>query len=188
MMPMALPGLVLGLAYIMFFNKTWIEIPFLNIEIENSFSSLYRTLTLMVLCNIIHMFSVTFVTAVTSLKKIDREYENVADSMSIPFWKLFFNVSLPLSVVAVFEIFMYYFVNSMVTVSAIVFLYTSANKPAAIAILNMDDNGDYAAAAAMSVIILGINVAVRIIYELLNHKLMKKLECYKDREVRTESI
>lgn len=179
MVPMALPGLVLGLSYIMFFNKTWIQIPFLNIEVSNSFNGLYRTMTLMIICNIIHMFSVTFVTAVTSLKKLDREYENVADSMAIPFWRLFCKVTLPMSLMSVFEIFIYYFVNSMVTVSAIVFLYTSANKPAAIAILNMDDNGDYASAAAMSVLILLINVTVRLIYELANKKLVKYMDKYK---------
>jgi iron(III) transport system permease protein len=182
MLPMALPGLVLGLSYIMFFNKDWIEIGFLNIAIQNSFHGLYRTMAIMVLCNIIHMYSVTFITATTALKKLSREYEYVADSMSIPFWKVFFHVSLPMSLTAVLEIFMYFFVNSMVTVSAIVFLYTTRTKPAAIAILNMDDNGDYAAAAAMSLLILLINIAVRTIYEIVNRILAKRIERWKTGE------
>ncbi len=182
MLPMALPGLVLGLSYIMFFNKDWIEIGFLNIAIQNSFHGLYRTMAIMVLCNIIHMYSVTFITATTALKKLSREYEYVADSMSIPFWRVFFHVSLPMSLTAVLEIFMYFFVNSMVTVSAIVFLYTTRTKPAAIAILNMDDNGDYAAAAAMSLLILLINIAVRTIYEIVNRILAKRIERWKTGE------
>lgn len=179
MMPMALPGLVLGLSYIMFFNKQWIDIPFINISVSNSFNSLYGTMAIMILCNVMHMYSVTFVTATTAVKTLDREYENVADSMSVPFWVVFFKVSLPMSMAAVFEIFMYYFVNSMVTVSAIVFLYNTTNKPAAIAILNMDDNGDYAAAAAMSILILLINIIMRLIYELVNIKLTKKVDRWK---------
>lgn len=179
MMPMALPGLVLGLSYIMFFNKQWIDIPFINISVFNSFNSLYGTMAIMILCNVMHMYSVTFVTATTAVKTLDREYENVADSMSVPFWVVFFKVSLPMSMAAVFEIFMYYFVNSMVTVSAIVFLYNTTNKPAAIAILNMDDNGDYAAAAAMSILILLINIIMRLIYELVNIKLTKKVDRWK---------
>lgn len=179
MMPMALPGLVLGLSYIMFFNKQWIDIPFMNISVFNSFNSLYGTMAIMILCNVMHMYSVTFVTATTAVKTLDREYENVADSMSVPFWVVFFKVSLPMSMAAVFEIFMYYFVNSMVTVSAIVFLYNTTNKPAAIAILNMDDNGDYAAAAAMSILILLINIIMRLIYELVNIKLTKKVDRWK---------
>lgn len=179
MMPMALPGLVLGLGYIMFFNKPWIEIPFLNIAVENSFSGLYGTFAIMIFCTVIHLFSVTFVTASTALKKLDREYENVAESMSVPFWKVFTRVSLPMCINAILEIFIYFFVNAMVTVSAVVFLYTAQSKPASIAILNMDDNGDYAAAAAMSILIFLINVAVRTIYEFVNAALAKKLNRWK---------
>ena len=176
---MALPGLVLGLGYIMFFNKTWIDIPFLNVSVSNSFSGLYGTFVIMIFCTTIHLFSVTYVTASTALKKLDREYENVAESMSVPFWEVFARVSLPMCINAVLEIFMYFFVNSMVTVSAVVFLYTSQSKPVSIAILNMDDNGDYAAAAAMSILIFLINVAVRTIYEFVNATLTKRLNRWK---------
>lgn len=178
-MPMALPGLVLGLGYIMFFNKKWIEIPFMEIAIENSFSGMYGTFMIMIFCTIIHLFSVTFVTATASLKKLDREYENVAESMSIPFWTVFFRVSMPMSINAILEVFNYFFVNSMVTVSAVVFLYTAKSKPASIAILNMDDNGDYAAAAAMSILIFLINIAVRTLYEVVNSAMHKKLDKWK---------
>lgn len=179
MMPMALPGLVLGLGYIMFFNKPWIEIPFLQIAVENSFSGLYGTFMIMIYCTIIHLFSVTYVTASTALKKLDREYENVAESMSVPFWKVFARVSLPMCINAILEIFIYFFVNAMVTVSAVVFLYTAQSKPASIAILNMDDNGDYAAAAAMSILIFLINVTVRTLYEFVNAFLKRKLDRWK---------
>ena len=180
-MPMALPGLVLGLGYIMFFNKTWIEIPFLDIAVSNSFSGLYGTFVIMIFCTTIHLFSVTYVTASTALKKLDSEYENVAESMSIPFWEVFIHVSLPMCINAVLEIFMYFFVNAMVTVSAVVFLYTAQSKPVSIAILNMDDNGDYAAAAAMSILIFLINVAVRTLYEFVNAILTKRLNRWKGR-------
>lgn len=183
MMPMALPGLVLGLGYIMFFNKQWIDIPFLGIEIENPFSGLYGTFAIMIFCTTIHLFSVTYVTASTALKKLDREYENVAESMNVPFWSVFSRVSLPMCIGAVLEIFMYFFVNSMVTVSAVVFLYTPQNKPATIAILNMDDNGDYAAAAAMSILIFLINVVFRTMYEFVNAAVSKRLGKWKIKEV-----
>ena len=44
---------------------------------------------------------------------------------------------------------------------------------------NMDDNGDYAAAAAMSILIFLINVAVRTIYEFVNAALVKRLNRWK---------
>lgn len=172
MVPMALPGMVVGLAYIMFFNKPYFDIA--GFRFDNSFSILYQTLAIMVIANIIHMFSVTYVTATTALKKLDKEYENVSDSMNIPFYRVFLHVTVPMSLPAILEIAVYYFVNSMVTVSAIVFLYTAQNRPAAMAILSMDDNGDYASAAAMAVIILLCNIAVRIIYEFAIKKVGKR--------------
>ena len=45
---------------------------------------------------------------------------------------------------------MYLFVNAMTTVSAVVFLYSPETTLAAIAVLNMDDAGDVAPAAAMA--------------------------------------
>lgn len=89
----------------------------------------------------------------------------MADSLKIPGWKTFCKVVVPLSLPAVLEIFMYYFMNSMVTVSAVVFLYSAQFKIASIAITHMEEAGDIAQAAAMSLLILFINVAARGIYE-----------------------
>ncbi len=179
MVPMALPGMVIGLAYIMFFNKPYFEISFLNIRVLNSFSIIYQTITLMVIANIVHMFSVTYVTATTALKKLDHEYESVAASMNVPFYRTFFKVTVPMSITAIMEIAVYFFVNSMVTVSALVFIYGAQTRPAAMAILSMDDNGDYAAAAAMSVIILLCNLIIRVIYEMILRKVTKRINRWK---------
>jgi iron(III) transport system permease protein len=64
---------------------------------------------------------------------------------------------------------MYYFVNSMVTVSAVVFLYSADFKVASIAITHMEEAGDIAQASAMSLLILTVNLAVRSAYELYLH-------------------
>jgi iron(III) transport system permease protein len=60
---------------------------------------------------------------------------------------------------------MYFFVNSMVTVSALVFLYSANFKIASIAITHMEEAGDISQASAMSLLILFINVTVRVLYE-----------------------
>ena len=62
----------------------------------------------------------------------------------------------------------------MVTISAVVFLYPADFKLASIAIVNMEDAGDIAPAAALSVLIILTNAAVRLIYELVNKKLRKR--------------
>jgi iron(III) transport system permease protein len=69
---------------------------------------------------------------------------------------------------------MYYFVNSMVTVSAVVFLYGAKFKIASIAITHMEEAGDISQAAAMSLLILFINVAVRIAYAFAVHRIERR--------------
>jgi iron(III) transport system permease protein len=73
---------------------------------------------------------------------------------------------------AIFEIAVYFFVNSMVTISAVVFLYPADFKLASIAIVNMEEVGDTAPASALAVLIMLTNVAVRLIYELIRKKII----------------
>lgn len=154
-LPLALPGMVIGLSYIFFFNHK-----------ANPLNVIYGTVIILALANLVHFYSVPFVTASGALKKLDREYENVASSMKIPAWKTFFRVTVVLSLPAILEIFLYYFMNSMVTVSAVVFLYSAQFKIASIAITHMEEAGDFAQAAAMSLLILLVNITARGAYEL----------------------
>lgn len=162
-LPLALPGMVIGLSFIFFFNSR-----------HNPINFIYGTVVILVLANTVHFYSVPFVTASSALKKLDREYENVSDSMRIPGYKTFFRVTVPLSLPAILEIFLYYFMNSMVTVSAVVFLYGPKFKIASIAITHMEEAGDFAQAAAMSLLILLVNVLARGIYELLVHRIQAR--------------
>lgn len=162
-LPLALPGMVIGLSFIFFFNSKY-----------NPLNFIYGTVAILVLANTIHFYSVPFVTASSALKKLDREYENVSDSMKIPGYKTFLCVTVPLSLPAILEIFLYYFMNSTVTVSAVVFLYGAKFKIASIAITHMEEAGDFAQAAAMSLLILLVNVLARGLYEVLLHMLRSR--------------
>lgn len=173
-LPIALPGLVIGLAFIFFFNQSAISIPFTSMEIANPFQWLYGTMIILVLANIIHFYSVSFITATTSLKKQDAEYEAISETMKVPFYKTFAKVTVPLSWPAILEMMMYLFVNSMTTISAVVFLYSSEWKLASIAIVNMNDAGDIAPAAAMSLLIIVTNIIVRVAYETIVKTIKKR--------------
>jgi iron(III) transport system permease protein len=97
---------------------------------------------------------------------MDKEFESIAESMRIPGWKILSRVSVPLSLPAILEIFMYYFVNAMVTVSAVVFIYSADFKVASIAITHMAGAGNIAQASAMGLLILIVNLIIRSMYEL----------------------
>ena len=155
-LPLALPGIVIGVSYIFFFNNP-----------NNPLNFVFGTVAILVMANILSFFSVPFLTATGALKKLDREFESVSDSMSVPRWKLFGQVTVPLSLPAILETFMYYFVSSMVTISALVFLYTPRFRVASIAISHMHAEGAFAQAAAMSLLILFVNIVVRLAYEIV---------------------
>jgi iron(III) transport system permease protein len=165
MIPLALPGMVIGLAYIFFFNaKNWIVF---GITLPNPFNFLYATMAMLVISNIVHFYTVSFLTATTALKQVDKEFEAVSESLGVRFYITFFRVTVPVCLPAILEIFMFYFVNSMATVSAVIFLYSADIPLASVAVANMDDAGDIAPACAMSVLIVLTNVLARLLYSCL---------------------
>ena len=133
MLPMAIPGLVLGLAYIFFFNDP-----------ANPLNVIYGTMAILVICTVTHFYTVSHLTAVTALKQMDREFESVSASLQQPMFKLFSRVTVPVCLPAILDISIYLFVNAMTTVSAVVFLYSPDTTLASVAVLNMDDAGDIA--------------------------------------------
>jgi iron(III) transport system permease protein len=176
-LPVALPGMVIGLAYIFFFNKPAWEL--LGFEIPNPFNAIYGTMAILVIANMIHYYTVPFLTATTALKQMDPEFESVAASMSVPFYKTFWKVTIPVCLPAILEIAIYYFVSSMVTVSAVIFLYSPTLKLASVAVVNMDDAGDIAPAAAMSMLIVATSIGVRILYSLATWGIQKRTQAWR---------
>lgn len=83
---------------------------------------------------------------------MDNEFGSVSALLKQPFWKLFSRVTVPVCMPFLLDIMIYLFVNTMRTASAVVFLYSSDTSLASIAVLNMDDAGDVAPAAAMGMI------------------------------------
>ncbi|MEP7157520.1 MAG: putative 2-aminoethylphosphonate ABC transporter permease subunit [Betaproteobacteria bacterium] len=151
--PMAVPGLVLGLGYIFFFNYP-----------GNPLNGLYHTLTLLVMCTIVHFYTTGHLTAVTALKALDAEFESVSASLKVPFFKTFWRVTLPICTPALLDIARYFFINAMTTISAVVFLYSPETKVASIAILNLDESGDIGAAAAMAVLIAAGSTVATLLF------------------------
>jgi iron(III) transport system permease protein len=156
MLPMAVPGLVLGLGYIFFFNAP-----------GNPLGGLYHTMTLLTVCTIAHFYTTGHLTAVTALKALDAEFEAVSASLKVPFWVTFRRVTLPICTPAMIDIARYFFINAMTTISAVVFLYSPETKVAAIAILNLDEAGEMGAAAACAVMITAASSVAMLAFTAL---------------------
>lgn len=168
--PMAVPGLALGLGYILFFNAGW-----------NPLHGLYGSLTLMSVCTVAHCFSVAHITQLTALRQLDREYEGVAESLGVPFWKTLWRVHLPVCLPAMLQVAGYFFVSAMTTVSAVVFIYSPETTLASIAVLAMDDAGDIAPAAAMATLIFISAALGRALLGTLERLLVKRTQRWRSR-------
>lgn len=159
MLPLALPGMVVGLSYIFFFNAPGWTV--YGLPIPNPLHALYGTVAILVACNVVHFYTVSFLTATTALKQLDQEFESVSESMAVPFHVTFCRVTVPVCLPAILAIGMYYFVNSMAALSAVIFLYSADLPLPTVAVANMDDAGDIAPAAAMAMLIVLANIGVR---------------------------
>ncbi len=167
-LPMGVPGLVLGLGFIFFFNHP-----------ENPLNAIYHTMAILVISTIVHYYTSSHMTALTALKQIDNEFEAVSASLKVPFFKTFFVVTVPVCLPAILEISRYFFVNAMTTISAVVFLYSPDTMLAAIAILNLDEAGEIGPAAAMATLIVVTSSAVCFVYYLLNRFLELKTQAWR---------
>jgi iron(III) transport system permease protein len=168
MLPMAVPGLVLGLGYIFFFNAP-----------GNPLNGLYHTLALLTLCTIVHFYTTGHLTAVTALKSLDAEFEAVSASLKVPFFQTFWRVTLPICTPALVDIARYFFINAMTTISAVVFLYAPETKVASIAILNLDEAGEEGAAAAMAILIFTASALATLLFMSLAWWIARRTQAWR---------
>jgi iron(III) transport system permease protein len=167
-LPMGVPGLVLGIGYILFFNAP-----------GNPLNGLYQTLAIMVVATVVHYYTACHLSALTALKSIDREFEAVSASLRVSQVTTFWRVTLPICLPAVLEIARYLFINAMTTVSALVFLYAPGNMPASVSILHLDEAGDLGPAAAMATLIVLTTIAVSVLYSITTHFLLRRHQAWR---------
>ncbi|WP_052113170.1 ABC transporter permease subunit [Clostridium novyi] len=162
-LPLTIPGLSLGLSYILFFNN-----------VDNPLKCIYGTIAILILVNIVHFFSVPFLSIVGAMKNIDKNFEGVSAMLGLPWYINLIKVILPLSISALVEAFVYYFFNSVITVSAIIFLYTTSTRVMAIEIVNKNDVGELQVCCAIGIIMLITNVVFKCIVNSIITKIKSK--------------
>lgn len=170
MIPMAVPGLVIGLAYVFFINAPW-----------NPLGFLYGTILVLALNSIAHFYTVAHITALTALKQIDPEFESVGASLKVSVQTTFLRVTVPICMPTLLDIAVYLFVNAMTTVSAVIFLYGAHTKLASISIVHMDEAGMSAAAAAMATLVLLTALGVKLLHLALDRLVFGQLQAWRKR-------
>lgn len=144
---LAIPGLVLGLSYVMFFKST----------------PIYGTFAIIFLVNSMHFFSSPYLMAYNTFGKINENLEDVGSTLGISRWKVILDVLLPQSMGTILEMMSYFFVNCMMTISAVSFLSKVSNKPIALMITQFEGQMQLECAAFVSLVILLVNILMKYI-------------------------
>lgn len=142
MLSLAIPGIVLGLSFVLTFRK----VPF------------YTTIFILVLVNIVHFFSSPYLLAYNSLSKFNPNLEDVAESLGISRLRMLVDVYLPCTRATIVEMYSYYFVNAMITISAVSFLMNFRTMPLALMIPQLESQSFLEGTALVSLLILLINL------------------------------
>ena len=142
MLSLAVPGIVLGLSYVMTFK---------NVPI-------YGTIFILVVVNIAHFFSSPYLLAYNSLSKFNPNLEDVADTLGINRMKLLFSVYIPGTKATIVEMYSYFFVNAMITISAVSFLMNFRTMPLSLMIPQLESQSFIEGTAMVSLLILIINL------------------------------
>ncbi len=146
MISLAIPGIVLGLSYVLFFRSTFF----------------YGTIAILILVNTVHFFASPYLMAYNSLNKFNRNLEDVSDTLGISRMHMLLDVYLPCTQKTIIEMFSYIFVNCMVTISAVSFLANFKDMPLALLIPRFDSQSLIEATAFIALVILAVNGIMKL--------------------------
>lgn len=148
------PGMVLGLSYLLLFND----------------SSLKGTFIIIVLCNIMHYFTTPYLMAKNALTKMNPDWETSGELLGDNWIKTVYRVILPNSVSTVLEMFSYYFINAMVTISGVIFLVSAQTTVVASKINELQHFAKFNEIFVLSVLIFLTNLLVRAVCDALQKR------------------
>ena len=158
MTSLAIPGIVLGLAYVLVFKGTL----------------LYGTLAIIILVDLMHFFASPYLMMYNSLGKMNQNLESVGFTLGISRLRMIKDVIIPQIKSTFLEVFSYFFVNSMMTISAVSFLFTYKTKPISLMIGQFEAQMNLECASIVSLVILSVNLLMKFIIYLMRKHITKK--------------
>ena len=146
-----IPGMVIGLAYLFCFSGTGLQ----------------NTFAILIICNMVHFFSTPYLMMKSSLSKMNGTWETTAMLMGDNWVKTIIRVVTPNAVSSLLEVFSYYFVNAMVTVSAVIFLAGAKTMLVTTKIKELQYFNKYNEIFVLSLLILFTNIAGKALFQKL---------------------
>lgn len=146
-----IPGMVLGLAFLFAFSGTGLQ----------------STFAILVLCNVIHFFSTPYLMMKESLAKMNASWETTAMLMGDNWLKTIVRIVTPNALSTIIEVFSYYFINAMVTISAVIFLAGARTMVITTKIKQLQYYNKYNEIFVLSILLLATNLVCKLIFQHL---------------------
>lgn len=144
---LAVPGIVLGLSFSLAFKG----------------SPIYGTFAILILVNLVHFIASPYLMAYNSLSKVNKNLEAVGQTMGVGRARIVLDVLVPATADTIAEMFSFFFVNCMVTISAVSFLSTTLDMPLALLVTDLDAQRLVECSAFVAVLILFTNVVEKAV-------------------------
>lgn len=154
-LPAAVPGMVLGLGYILAFNNP-----------GNPVYLIYGTVLMLAINTIYHYHAQAFLVVTTTLKQISSTFDEASAMLGSSFLGTLWRIGLPLMWPSLVSLGLFLFMRAMVTLSALIFLVSPDNSVAAVSVLLLDDSGRSTQAAAFSTIIMAVVLAALVLFNM----------------------
>jgi len=155
-LPAAIPGMVLGLAYIFFFNDP-----------SNPLNVLYGTVFILAINSVYHYSAQGFLTASTSLQQISTNFDETSACLGASLLTTIKRVTLPILLPSILSVAVFFFMRTMVTLAAVIFLVSPSVNLAAVSVMLLDDAGNTTQAAAYSTLIILVVLIALLLLNIL---------------------
>lgn len=150
----SVPGMVLGLSYLFIFNKT----------------DLKDTFIILIVCNVVHFFTTPYLMAKNSLSKMNPMWEITGELMGDNWLKTIRRVLIPNSLSTIIEMITYFFINSMITISAIIFLVTARTSIITSKIKEFQHYANFNQVFILSILIFLTNLILKIFSKIFEDR------------------
>ncbi len=154
-----IPGMVIGVAFLLTFTGT----------------PLQNTIGIIVISNIVHFFSSPYLIMKSGLEKLNASWETTAKLMGDTWLKTVIRVITPNAIASLLEVFKYYFVNAMVTISAVIFIAGARTMVVTAKIKELQHFSNYNEIFVLSILILVTNLVIKGVVQLFIDKYNKKI-------------
>lgn len=147
MLTNTVPGMILGLSYLLFFQG----------------SSIKGTFLIVILSIIVHYFTTPYLMAKGAMDKLDQSWDITSSLLQDSWFETIFKIILPNMKSTVIEIMNYYFINAMVTISGVIFLVSTSTQIVSTQINQLQHFNRFTDIFILSILILLTNLAVRFV-------------------------